>query len=128
MVPVAYNIRNLMVRKTTTAATAVGIGMVVFVFASVMMLGEGLRRAMARSGSPDVAIVMRSGSDAELSSGIELPAAGLVMASPEVATRPDGHPDAVGEVVVQRVAERCRPPPQWVRLQRVVDGHAVFPR
>jgi putative ABC transport system permease protein len=99
MVPVSYSVRNLLVRRTTTAATALGIGLVVFVFASVLMLGAGLKRAMGRSGSDDVAIVMRAGSDAELSSGIELPAAGLVMASPEVRVRPDGRPDAVGEVV-----------------------------
>lgn len=99
MVPVSYSVRNLLVRRTTTAATALGIGLVVFVFASVLMLGAGLKRAMGRSGSDDVAIVMRAGSDAELSSGIELPAAGLVMSSPEVRVRPDGRPDAVGEVV-----------------------------
>ena len=99
MVPVSYSVRNLMVRKTTTAATALGIGLVVFVFASVLMLGAGLERAMGRSGSPDVAIVLRAGSDSETASGIELPAAGLVSAAPEVATRPDGRPDAVGEVV-----------------------------
>ncbi len=99
MVPVSYSVRNLLVRRTTTAATALGIGLVVFVFSSVLMLGAGLKRAMGRSGSDDVAIVMRAGSDAELSSGIELPAAGLVTASPEVRVRPDGRPDAVGEVV-----------------------------
>jgi len=99
MVPVSYSVRNLMVRRTTTAATALGIGLVVFVFASVLMLGAGLQRAMGRSGSADVAIVLRAGSDAESSSGIELPAAGLVTASPEVRVRPDGRSDAVGEVV-----------------------------
>lgn len=99
MVPISYNVRNLMVRKTTTAATALGIALVVFVFASVLMLSAGLERAMGRSGSPDVAIVLRAGSDAEASSGIELPAAGLVTASPEVATRAGNRPEAVGEVV-----------------------------
>lgn len=99
MVPISYSVRNLMVRKATTGATALGIGLVVFVFASVLMLGAGLERAMGRSGSPDVAIVLRAGSDAETSSGIELPAAGLVMSSPEVAARRNGRPDAVGEVI-----------------------------
>jgi putative ABC transport system permease protein len=98
MVPISYSVRNLVVRKATTGATALGIGLVVFVFASVLMMGAGLERAMGRSGAPDVAIVLRAGSDAETSSGIELPAAGLVTASPEVAVR-DGQPDAVGEVV-----------------------------
>lgn len=99
MIPVSYSVRNLVVRKTTTVATALGIGLVVFVFASVLMLGAGLKRAMGRSGSDDVAIVLRAGSDAETSSGIELAAAGLVTASPEVALRPNGRPDATGEVI-----------------------------
>jgi len=42
MIPVAYNLRNLAVRKTTTAAAAGGLALVVFVFASVMMLSNGM--------------------------------------------------------------------------------------
>lgn len=141
MVPISYSVRNLMVRKTTTGATALGIGLVVFVFASVLMLGAGLKRAMGRSGSPDVAIVLRAGSDAETSSGIELPAAGLVTASPEVAARRDGRPDAVGEVVgilsldklgapgVSNVQVRGVPGDvfEFRRTARVVAGRAAAP-
>jgi putative ABC transport system permease protein len=75
---------------------------VVFVFASVLMLGRGIERTLGRAGAADVAVVLRKGSDAELSSGIELPAGGPhPRRSPEVAkVRPDGQPDAVGELVV----------------------------
>ena len=100
MVPVSYNLRSLTVRKATTIATASGIALVVFVFSAVMMLGEGIKRTLALSGSRDIAIVLRKGSDAELSSSIESSSVGLILASKEVARRKDGSSDGVGEVVV----------------------------
>jgi putative ABC transport system permease protein len=70
MVPIRYNVRSLMVRKATTIATAVGIALVVFVFAAAQMLNEGAERAMLASGRDDNVIILRKGSDAELSSGV----------------------------------------------------------
>jgi len=100
MVPVSYNLRSLTVRKTTTAATALGIGLVVFVFAAVLMLSEGIKKTLASSGRPDVAIILRKGSDAELSSAVDTPSVGLILASKEVARRKDGKSDGVGELAV----------------------------
>src|SRR5205085_1940846 len=71
VIPIKYNIRSLLVRKTTTIATAFGIGLVVFVLASSLMLGAGVKKTLATSGRPDGAIVLRQGSDNELSSVIE---------------------------------------------------------
>ena len=100
MIPISYNLRSLAVRKTTTLATAGGIALVVFVLAAVLMLAAGVKRTLSVSGSPGVAMVLRKGSDAELSSGVEIPNVGLILASKEVARRPDGAPDGVGEIVV----------------------------
>ena len=65
MVPVRYNARSLVVRKVTTLATALGIALVVFVFAGALMLG-GISRVLAAAGRADTVIIMRKGSDAEL--------------------------------------------------------------
>ncbi len=100
MVPIAYSVRNLAVRKTTTAATAGGVALVVFVFAAVLMLGEGMRRTLAVSGSPGIAIVMRAGADSELSSIVGPANAALVTGQPTVARRPGGAVDASGELVL----------------------------
>jgi putative ABC transport system permease protein len=100
MVPVSYNLRSLTVRKTTTLATAAGIGLVVFVFAAVLMLSEGIKRTLSSSGRPDVAIILRKGSDAELSSAVDMPSVGLILANKEVARRKDGKSDGVGELAV----------------------------
>ena len=42
-VPYRYILRNLWVRKLTTLLTAGGMALVVFVFAAVLMLSEGLK-------------------------------------------------------------------------------------
>jgi putative ABC transport system permease protein len=106
MIPISYNLRNLAVRKATTVATASGLALVVFVFASVLMLSNGLERTLGRSAAPDVAIVLRKGADAELSSSIDEPNVGIVLNAPEVAKGKDGLPLGVGEVVVVIILEK----------------------
>jgi putative ABC transport system permease protein len=100
MIPIAYNLRNLAVRKATTVAAAGGLALVVFVFSSVMMLQNGIRKTLGRSGHEDVAIVLRKGSDAELSSAVDENQMNLIKARPELARAQDSQPLGVGEVVV----------------------------
>jgi len=69
-IPVSYNLRNLIVRKTTTIMTALGITLTVAVLLSVLALVNGLQTAFQSSGNPLQILVMRKGSNAELSSGI----------------------------------------------------------
>lgn len=99
MVPVSYNIRSLTHRKTTTIATALGIMLVVLIFAGSAMLADGIKTTLGKSGSDDIAIVLRDGSDAELSSNIEVPNVGLILAGNDVRRRSDGQPDGVGEII-----------------------------
>src|SRR5262245_6943763 len=49
-VPVVYNTRSLTVRKVTTTVTALGLGLVVFVFASVLVVATGIRETLANTG------------------------------------------------------------------------------
>lgn len=100
MIPIKYNIRNLVVRKTTTIASGMGLALVVFVLASVLMLSKGVERTLGRSASEDVAVVLRKGSDTELSSGIANNQVGIVLANPGVARAQDGQPLASGELVI----------------------------
>src|SRR5690349_16057974 len=100
MVPVSYNLRNLAVRRTTTVATAGGVALVVFVFATVQMLGEGIRSTLLMAGNRDVAIVMRAGADAELGSSVQPAGVSLATSQKEVARREGGAPDATSDLVV----------------------------
>ncbi len=96
MVPITYNIRSLTVRKTTTIAALVGIALVVFVFASVIMLSAGIQKTLGSSGKTDHAIVLRKGSDSEMMSTIEEPSIGLIR-SHEAIARGAGQGDTAGE-------------------------------
>jgi putative ABC transport system permease protein len=100
MIPIRYNVRSLIVRKTTTIASAGGIALVVFVLASALMLTAGIRKTLGASGSPDRAIVLRMGSNAELESVVEESSVPLVMAAPGVKVDEHGKPIGASEVVV----------------------------
>jgi putative ABC transport system permease protein len=67
-IPVSYNLRNLVVRKTTTIMTALGIGLTVAVLLAILALVGGLRTSLQSSGNPLQVLVLRKGGTAELSS------------------------------------------------------------
>ncbi|MBV9948294.1 MAG: ABC transporter permease, partial [Myxococcales bacterium] len=100
MVPIRYNLRSMAVRRTTTAATALGIALVVFVLASSMMLAEGIKKTLGSSGKDINAVVLRMGSDAELGSVVEESSVPLVLAAPGVAHDERGQPIGAAETVV----------------------------
>jgi ABC-type lipoprotein release transport system permease subunit len=100
MIPIVYNARSMMQRPVSTAFTALGIALVVAVFIGMLALGNGLRAALARTGSDHNVIVLRKGADSELSSGIARDVASVLAASPHVATGSDGRPLISPEVYV----------------------------
>src|SRR5664279_1335753 len=65
-IPIAYNLRNLVVRKTTTLMTALGIALTVAVLLAVLALVNGLRTTLESSGDPLQIVIMRKGSDSEV--------------------------------------------------------------
>ncbi|MCS6996217.1 MAG: ABC transporter permease [Casimicrobiaceae bacterium] len=96
----AYIVRNLWVRRLTTALTALGMALVVFVFAAVLMLDAGLRRTLAGTGSPDNAILIRQGVQTEIQSGVSREQAALIETLPGVARGAAGEPLVSKEIVV----------------------------
>ena len=68
--PIKYNFRNITVRKSSTLATALTIGLTVGVFLMVMALAKGIDLTLASSGEPLNLIVLREGSTAELNSSV----------------------------------------------------------
>ncbi len=126
MIPIAYNIRSLIVRRTTTLAAALGLALVVFIFASVMMMSNGIQQVSARAAEPDVAIVLRKGSDVELSSGIDETNVSLIASTPGVAKTENGRPLAVGELVVVLLLGKTTGGFSNVTLRGVPDGVLTF--
>lgn len=106
MIPVAYNIRSLAVRKATTIATATGIALVVAVLASSQMLSNGIRNTLGKAGRPGHAIVLRKGADTEMSSNLEARMLNLILAAPGVKRDSAGVPRGVGELLVVLALEK----------------------
>src|SRR5579864_5104214 len=97
-IPFAYNLRNLVVRKTTTIVTALGIALTVAVLLAVLALVAGLRTAFESTGNPLQVLVMRKGATAELSSGMTREVFQNLKANPGIAKR-DDEPMASLEIV-----------------------------
>ncbi len=66
----AVNLRTIPQRLGSTGVAIVGFAGVVIVFVSVLSIATGFTAAMRGSGSPSRAIVMRSGADSEMTSGL----------------------------------------------------------
>lgn len=99
-IPFSYSLRNLWTRRLTTVLTASGMALVVFVFASILMLAEGLRKTLVDTGSPDNVKVIRKGSASEVQSGIERQQAAIVETQPEVAIGANGRRLLAKELLV----------------------------
>ena len=91
-IPLAYIWRSLWARRLTTALTVVGVALVVFVFAGVLMLARGLQNTLVDTGSADNAIVLRKSATSELVSQVDRPTAEILETAPEVAPAADGRP------------------------------------
>jgi putative ABC transport system permease protein len=64
------SVRTIPQRASSSAVAMIGIAGVVIVFVAVLSIGEGFRAAMADASAPDRAIVLRSGADSEMTSGL----------------------------------------------------------
>ncbi|MCL4491687.1 MAG: ABC transporter permease [Nitrospirae bacterium] len=99
-IPYYYSLRNLWTRRLTTILTASGMALVVFVFASILMLAEGLQKTLVDTGSYDNVIIIRKASKSEVQSGVERGQASVIEVQPEVATGADGQRLLAKELVV----------------------------
>jgi putative ABC transport system permease protein len=95
-----YSLRNLLTRKTTTLLTAMGMALVVFVFAAVIMLAEGLERTLEETGSHSNAVLLRQSAETEVQSSIERGEAAIVETSPEIALGQGGERLSAKELIV----------------------------
>ena len=96
----AYSLRNLLTRRLTTALTAGGMALVVFAFAAILMLAEGLQRALVDSGSYDNGVAIRKSANSEVQSTVSRIEAAIVETQPEIIAGPGGRPLAAREIVV----------------------------
>ena len=105
-IPIRYNIRNLRLRKGLTAMTSLGIALTVTTAIFLMALLAGLDRAFVTSGDPLNVLVLRKGSQAELSGGFDASLFPTLKNLPGIAKDSHGEPLASGEWVVVIVLPR----------------------
>ena len=99
-IPLSYSFRNLWTRRLTTALTAGGMALVVFVFTVVLMLDAGLKKTLVATGSPDNVVVIRRSAGSEVQSGVERLQAAIVESLPQVALGEGGLRQVSKESVV----------------------------
>jgi putative ABC transport system permease protein len=99
-IPLLYSLRNLWTRRLTTFLTASGMALVVFVFAAILMLSEGLRKTLVETGSYDNVVVIRKASVSEVQSGVNRLQASIVETQPEIALGSEGQRLLAKELVV----------------------------
>jgi putative ABC transport system permease protein len=105
-IPIKYNFRNLKLRKGLTIMTALGIALTVTTAVFLMALLAGLHKAFVTSGDPLNVLVLRKGSQAELSGGFDAALFPTLKELPGVAKNAKGEPLASGEWVVVIVLPR----------------------
>jgi len=93
------NLRTVGQRLGASLAAAVGVAGVVAVFVTTLSIAEGFRRTLVSSASPDTAIVLRSGSDSEMMSGLQREMTNIIAEKPGVARNAQG-PVASAELYV----------------------------
>ncbi|HNM64246.1 MAG TPA: ABC transporter permease [Accumulibacter sp.] len=94
--PLAYIVRNLWLRRVTTGLTALGMALVVYVFATVLMMSEGIRATLVATGQADNVIILRKGAGAEINSAVGREQVGIIETLPGIAS------DALGRPLVSR--------------------------
>lgn len=93
------NLRTIGQRRGASLAAAIGVAGVVAVFVTTLSIAEGFRRTLMSGASPDTAIVMRSGSDSEMMSGLQRETTRIIAEKPGVARSAQG-PVASAELYV----------------------------
>src|SRR6202162_3676319 len=126
-IPVNYVVRNLAARRLTTALNAGGMALVVYVFATVLMLSAGLEAPPAAPGQADNVIVIRRGAQTEVQSGVDRTQASIVESMPEVAIGEDGRRMVSKEpVVLINLPKRATGKPSNVVIRGVTQTGLVL--
>ena len=88
-----FSLASIRQRLGSSLVTVVGIAGVVMVMVGVLSVASGFQRTLQTSGDDSSVIVMRAGSDSEMTSGIGLDDSRLISDGPGIARDGDGRPD-----------------------------------
>ncbi len=96
----AVNIRSIPARLGSSTVAVIGIAGVVLVFVAVLSIAEGVNATMKASGDPNLALILRAGSDTEMTSGLAGDAVRVIRDAPGIARDSSGAPMTSPELFV----------------------------
>jgi putative ABC transport system permease protein len=96
----SVNIRSIRARLGSSSVAVIGIAGVVLVFVAVLSIAEGVSATMKASGDPNVALILRAGSDTEMTSGLGGDVTRIIQDAPGIARDAGGSPLTSPELFV----------------------------
>jgi putative ABC transport system permease protein len=116
------SIRTIPQRLGSSVVAVIGIAGVVVVLVSVLSIAEGFKAAVQGTGSPNRAIVLRNGSQSEMTSGLTGPETDIIKQAPGIAPA-GGRPVAAAELfVVVDLPKRSTGTPANVPIRGIEPG------
>lgn len=97
-IPLKYTLRNLQTRRLTTALTVLGVTLVVFVFAAVLMMAHGVEKTLVATGSEENILISRKASNGEIASLLDGETINIILSLPHIARTASGTPLATKDV------------------------------
>jgi putative ABC transport system permease protein len=94
------NIRSIPARFGSSTVAVIGIAGVVLVFVAVLSIAEGVAATMKASGDPGLVLILRAGSDTEMTSGLAGDAVRVIQDAPGIARDSSGTPMTSPELFV----------------------------
>jgi putative ABC transport system permease protein len=94
------NIRSIPARLGSSTVAVIGIAGVVLVFVAVLSIAEGVNATMKASGDPNLVLILRAGSDTEMTSGLAGDAVRVIQDAPGIARDSSGAPMTSPELFV----------------------------
>ena len=94
------NLRSIPARLGSSTVAVVGIAGVVLVFVAVLSIAEGVNATMKASGDPNLVLILRAGSDTEMTSGLGGDSVRVIQDSPGIARDSSGGPLTSPELFV----------------------------
>ncbi|HUA32920.1 MAG TPA: ABC transporter permease [Candidatus Binataceae bacterium] len=113
LIPLKYNLRSLVVRKTTSLMTAAGVAMVVMIVVLLLSLVGGLRASLELAVEPHNWMVLSRGTSSEVESYIPREQYDVLRTRKEIATDASGAALISPEMVASFNAAVRRPAQQF---------------
>lgn len=99
-IPLGYNFKSVLIRWRSTAATVLGVALVVTVYILMQAMAAGLEKSSANTGDPRNLMIVRKGSTAESSSQVSREQLKILQFLPQIERDTKGQPVISADLVI----------------------------